>query len=140
MNKCDLGRQREDRILVAGKEILHEIDNQPWTSTQRLPNHLGVSQFASSKHRSGNLSKQRHSELSSAFLDTSYWNMHCKRWQDNFFDISKIHDQTQKTLRIKTSSRMSEKLDIFGWPMSKLPAKFEIFLPFPNKPIHLILL
>jgi hypothetical protein len=29
MNKRDLGRQREDRILVAEEEILHEIDNQP---------------------------------------------------------------------------------------------------------------
>jgi hypothetical protein len=27
MNKRDLGRQREDRILVAEEEILHEIDN-----------------------------------------------------------------------------------------------------------------
>jgi hypothetical protein len=26
MNKRDLGRQREDRILVAEKEILHEIN------------------------------------------------------------------------------------------------------------------
>jgi hypothetical protein len=33
MNKRDLGRQREDRILVAQKEILHEIENQPRTST-----------------------------------------------------------------------------------------------------------
>jgi hypothetical protein len=32
-NKRDLGRQREDRILVAQKEILHEIENQPRTST-----------------------------------------------------------------------------------------------------------
>jgi hypothetical protein len=41
MNKRD---QREDRILVA-EEILHEIENQPRTSTRRLANHLGVSQF-----------------------------------------------------------------------------------------------
>jgi hypothetical protein len=27
MNKRDLGRQREDRILVAEEEILHEIDS-----------------------------------------------------------------------------------------------------------------
>jgi hypothetical protein len=27
MNKRDLGRQREDRILVAEEEILHEIEN-----------------------------------------------------------------------------------------------------------------
>jgi hypothetical protein len=45
MNKRDLGRQREDRILVAEEEILHEIENQPRTSTRRLANHLGVSQF-----------------------------------------------------------------------------------------------
>jgi hypothetical protein len=32
MNKRDLGRQREDRILVAQKGILHEIENQPRTS------------------------------------------------------------------------------------------------------------
>jgi hypothetical protein len=38
MNKRD---QREDRILVA-EEILHEIENQPRTSTRRLANHLGV--------------------------------------------------------------------------------------------------
>jgi hypothetical protein len=111
MNKCDLGRQREDSILVAEKEILHEIDNQPRTSTQRLPNHLGVSQFASSKHRSGNSSKQRHSESSSTFLDTSY--LHCKRWQDNFFDVSfytfthnySLHDETKK-LTIKTEHNL----------------------------------
>jgi hypothetical protein len=45
MNKRDLGRQREDRILVAEEEILHEIENQPQTSTRRFANHLGVSQF-----------------------------------------------------------------------------------------------
>jgi hypothetical protein len=45
MNKRDLGRQREDRILVAEEEILHEIENQPRTSTPRLANHLGVSHF-----------------------------------------------------------------------------------------------
>jgi hypothetical protein len=44
-NKRDLGRQREDRILVADGEILHEIENQPRTSTRRFANHLGVSQF-----------------------------------------------------------------------------------------------
>jgi hypothetical protein len=32
-NKRDLGRQQEDRILVAQKKILHEIENQPRTST-----------------------------------------------------------------------------------------------------------
>jgi hypothetical protein len=36
MNKRNLGRQREDRILVAEEEILHEIENQPRTSTRRL--------------------------------------------------------------------------------------------------------
>jgi hypothetical protein len=41
----DFGRQREDRILIAEEEILHEIENQPRTSTRRLANHLGVSQF-----------------------------------------------------------------------------------------------
>jgi hypothetical protein len=45
MNKRDLGRQREDCILVADEEILHEIENQPQTSTPRFANHLGVSQF-----------------------------------------------------------------------------------------------
>jgi hypothetical protein len=45
MNKCDLGRQREDRILVAKEEILHEIENRARTSTRRLANHLRVSQF-----------------------------------------------------------------------------------------------
>jgi hypothetical protein len=29
MNERDLGRQREDRILVAEEDILHEIENQP---------------------------------------------------------------------------------------------------------------
>jgi hypothetical protein len=42
MNKRDLDRQPEDRILVAGEEILHEIENQPRTSTRHLPNQLGV--------------------------------------------------------------------------------------------------
>jgi hypothetical protein len=45
MNKRDLGRQREDRILVAEEEILHDIENQPQTSTRRLANHLEVSHF-----------------------------------------------------------------------------------------------
>jgi hypothetical protein len=45
INKRDLGRQREDRILVAEEDILHEIENQPRTSTRRLANHQGVSQF-----------------------------------------------------------------------------------------------
>jgi hypothetical protein len=27
LNKCDLGRQREDRILVAEEDIPHEIEN-----------------------------------------------------------------------------------------------------------------
>jgi hypothetical protein len=46
MNKRDLGRQEEDRILAAEEEILHEIENQPrTTSTRRLANQLGVSQF-----------------------------------------------------------------------------------------------
>jgi hypothetical protein len=45
MNKRDLGRQRQDQILVAQEEILDEIENQPRTSTRRFANHLGVSQF-----------------------------------------------------------------------------------------------
>jgi hypothetical protein len=36
MNKRDLGRQREDRILVAEKEILHKIKNQPQITNTRL--------------------------------------------------------------------------------------------------------
>jgi hypothetical protein len=46
MNKRNLGCQREDRILVTEEEILHEIENQPRTSTRRPnANHLGVSQI-----------------------------------------------------------------------------------------------
>jgi hypothetical protein len=45
MNKRCLGRQREDRILVAEEEILHETENQPRKSTRGLANNLGVSQF-----------------------------------------------------------------------------------------------
>jgi hypothetical protein len=41
----DLGRQGKDRILVVEEKILHEIENQPRTSTRGLANHLGVSQF-----------------------------------------------------------------------------------------------
>jgi hypothetical protein len=45
INKRDFGRQREGHISVA-EEILHEIENQPGTtSTRRLASHLGVSQF-----------------------------------------------------------------------------------------------
>jgi hypothetical protein len=36
MNKRYLGRQREDHILLPEKDILHEIENQPRTSTQCL--------------------------------------------------------------------------------------------------------
>jgi hypothetical protein len=44
INKRDIGRQREDRSLVAEEEILHEIENQPRRSTYAsLANHLGVS-------------------------------------------------------------------------------------------------
>jgi hypothetical protein len=49
----------EEEILHDEEEILHEIENQPGTSTRRLENHLGGFQFASSKHCSGNSSKQR---------------------------------------------------------------------------------
>jgi hypothetical protein len=65
MNKRDLGRHRQDRILVAEEEIFHEIENQVRTSR------YSVSQLVSSKYGSGNSSKQRHSESSSAFLGTS---------------------------------------------------------------------
>jgi hypothetical protein len=40
MNKRDLGCQREDRILVAEEEILHEIENQQRTNTPHLANYL----------------------------------------------------------------------------------------------------
>jgi hypothetical protein len=44
INKRDIGRQREDRILVAEEEIFHEIENQLRTSMNAsLANHLGVS-------------------------------------------------------------------------------------------------
>jgi hypothetical protein len=43
MNKRDLGRQRENRILVAEEEILHGIENQPQTSSRRVANHLELS-------------------------------------------------------------------------------------------------
>jgi hypothetical protein len=39
MNKHDLGRQREDHILVAEEEILDEIENQPRTNTRHLADH-----------------------------------------------------------------------------------------------------
>jgi hypothetical protein len=45
MNKRNHWHQREDRILVPEEEILHENEKQPRTSTWRLANHLGVSQF-----------------------------------------------------------------------------------------------
>jgi hypothetical protein len=45
MNKRDLGRQREGRILITEEEIRHEIENQPRISIRRLANHLRVSQF-----------------------------------------------------------------------------------------------
>jgi hypothetical protein len=38
MNKRDLGRQRENRILVAEEEILHGIENQPQTSRRNFLN------------------------------------------------------------------------------------------------------
>jgi hypothetical protein len=43
--EMNFGRQREGCILVAEEKIIHEIENQPRTSTQRLANHVGVSQF-----------------------------------------------------------------------------------------------
>jgi hypothetical protein len=42
-NKRNLGRQREERILVP-EEIFHEIENQPRTSTRRFTD-LGLSQY-----------------------------------------------------------------------------------------------
>jgi hypothetical protein len=62
MSKRDLGHQREEeRILVAEEEILHETENgHEQVLARHLANHLAVSQFASSKHRSGNSLKQRH--------------------------------------------------------------------------------
>jgi hypothetical protein len=45
MNKRHLGRQREDRIVVAEQEILHKIVNPPRTSIRRLANLLKVSLF-----------------------------------------------------------------------------------------------
>jgi hypothetical protein len=33
MNKLDLGRQLEDRILVAKEEVLHKTENQPRISS-----------------------------------------------------------------------------------------------------------
>jgi hypothetical protein len=45
MSKRDLGGQREDRILVAEEEILHEIETQPRKSTRCLANHLGYFAF-----------------------------------------------------------------------------------------------
>jgi hypothetical protein len=41
----NFGRQREGCILVAEEKIIHEIENLPRTSNQRLANHVGVSQF-----------------------------------------------------------------------------------------------
>jgi hypothetical protein len=43
MNKRDLSRQREDRILVGEEDIFDEIENQPGTSTRHLANHRGIS-------------------------------------------------------------------------------------------------
>jgi hypothetical protein len=64
MNQCDLGRQRENCILVAEEEILQEVENQPRTSTYsaswKSPGRISVCNLAaSSKPRSGNSSKQR---------------------------------------------------------------------------------
>jgi hypothetical protein len=67
MDKRDLIRRREDRILVAEGEIHLEIENQ-----LRTAYHLGVSQFASSKRGSGNSSKRKHSESNSSFLGRSW--------------------------------------------------------------------
>jgi hypothetical protein len=83
MNKRNHWHQRQDRILVPEEEILHENEKQPRTSTWRLANHLGVSQFvslaATSKRPSTKSSKQRHSESSSAFLDTPCGSLRCER-------------------------------------------------------------
>jgi hypothetical protein len=47
MNKRDLLHQREDRILVAGEEILHEIENQPRTSRYSCGIKISASIFLS---------------------------------------------------------------------------------------------
>jgi hypothetical protein len=52
MNKRDLGRPREDRIFVAKDEILHDIENQPRTSTRKSPASFSVSNLAASPKRS----------------------------------------------------------------------------------------
>jgi hypothetical protein len=40
-----LAANQKIAFLVAEEDILHEIENQPRTSTRRLANHLGVFQF-----------------------------------------------------------------------------------------------
>jgi hypothetical protein len=44
LNKRDLGRQREDRILVAEGKILHETSHEQ-VGTRRVTNQLGGFQF-----------------------------------------------------------------------------------------------
>jgi hypothetical protein len=48
MNKRDLGRQREDRILVAEEEILHEIEN---SASCKSPESFSVCSLATSSKR-----------------------------------------------------------------------------------------
>jgi hypothetical protein len=75
MNKHHLGRQREDRILVAEEEILHEIENEPRTS-----------KYSASCKSPGSFSV--------CSLATSYFII-------TLHILSKIHDETQKYLTIK---------------------------------------
>jgi hypothetical protein len=81
MNKRDIGRQREDQILVAEEEILDEIENQPRT------NHLGVSQFVvwlrvqnSAQEIRQNTGILKRVRLSWAPPPESCI-LHCKRWE-----------------------------------------------------------
>jgi hypothetical protein len=70
MNKHHLGRQREDRILVAEEEILHETENEPRTSTRLLANHLGVSKFVvwlRVQNTAQEIRQNRNSELRCSF-------------------------------------------------------------------------
>jgi hypothetical protein len=71
------GRQREERILIAEEEILHEIENQPRTSTRRLANlSLRIQNAAQEIHQNrGILNRVRLSWTRGAEP------FDCKRWQ-----------------------------------------------------------
>jgi hypothetical protein len=82
MNKRDLGRQREDRILFAEEETLQEIENQP--STRHLANHLGVSQFVFGCEFKTDLTKSAKTGILNRvrlFWARRAESLHCKRWQ-----------------------------------------------------------